>query len=409
MKSVSGAPKSHWFFFAALALLGAVLFCLGCRPALRQEARKPDQALVPVRFFYPKFMDDMDLASLTRAVKRNLVYLYKLPPDHVFQYGSDQFSCRQVRESQEAFLELISEASDPKELSKRIKKEYLIYRAAGRTGNSQVLFTGYFEPILEGSLTPDELFKYPLYQTPDDLIRVDLSSFSEELSGKSIIARIEGKKVLPYFERDQIEDRKVLAGKDLEIAWLKDPVDVAFLQIQGSGRLQLKQGGSMGVGYAAKNGRPFRSIGRYLLDKGLLSRDELSMQRIRRFLAEHPEMLDEVLNHNPSYVFFRVLGDGPVVGNISVPLTPGRSLALDYRLFPKGALAFIALEKPVISDTGEITGWKNFSRFVLNQDTGGAIRGAGRADLFWGSGPYAEVAAGHTKHDGDLYILMKKP
>jgi len=409
MKSVSGAAKIRWVFFVALVLLGAVLFCLGCRPALREEARAPDQALVPVRFFYPKFMDDMDLASLTRAVKRNLVYLNKLPPDHMFQYGSDQFSCRQVRESQEAFLELISEASDPKELSKRIKKEYRVYRAAGRTGNSQVLFTGYFEPLLEGSLTPDEWFKYPLYQKPDDLIRVDLSPFSEELRGKSIIARVEGKNVLPYFERAQIEDRKVLAGKDLEIAWLKDPVDVAFLQIQGSGRLQLKQGGSMGVGYAAKNGRPFRSIGRYLLDKGLLSREELSMQRIRRFLAEHPEMLDEVLNHNPSYVFFRVLGDGPVVGNISVPLTPGRSLALDYRLFPKGALAFIALEKPVINDTGEITGWKNFSRFVLNQDTGGAIRGAGRADLFWGSGPYAEVAAGHTKHDGDLYILIKKP
>ena len=256
-------------------------------------------------------------------------------------------------------------------------------------------------------------YKFPLpgikVFTPDDLIRIDLSPFSEELRGKSIIARVEGKNVLPYFERDQIEDRKVLAGKDLEIAWLKDPVDVAFLQIQGSGRLQLKQGGSMGVGYAAKNGRPFRSIGRYLLDKGLLSREELSMQRIRRFLAEHPEMLDEVLNHNPSYVFFRVLGDGPVVGNISVPLTPGRSLALDYRLFPKGALAFITLEKPVIGDMGEITGWKNFSRFVLNQDTGGAIRGAGRADLFWGSGSYAEVAAGHTKHDGDLYILIKKP
>lgn len=408
MKSVFGVEKTRRFFFIALTIT-VILFCIGCRPALRQEARVPDQALAPVRFFYPKFTDDMDLSSLIRAVKRNLVYLNKLPPDHIFKYGSDQFSCRQVRESQEAFLEMISDVSDPRELGKRIKKEYLVYRATGRTGNRQVLFTGYFEPLLEGSLAPDASFKYPLYQPPDDLIKIDLSPFSEELRGKSIVARIEGKKVLPYFERAQIEHSKVLAGKDLEIAWLKDPVDVAFLHIQGSGRLQLKQGGSLGVGYAAKNGRPFRSIGRYLLDKGLLSREELSMQRIRRFLSDHPEMLDEVLNHNPSYVFFRVLGDGPVVGNIGVPLTPGRSLALDYRLFPKGALAFIELEKPVINDTGEITGWKNFSRFVLNQDTGGAIRGAGRADLFWGSGPYAEVAAGHTKHDGDLYVLIKKP
>ncbi len=409
MKSVFGKAKIHWVFFSALVLFGALLFSLLFRPSLRQEARAPGQALEPVRFFYPKFMDDMGVPSLTRAIERNLVYLNKLPSDHMFQYGSDQFSCRQVRETQEAFLELISNVSDPKALRKRIKKEYRAYRAAGRIGNRRVLFTGYFEPLLEASLTPDASFKYPLYKPPEDLIKVDLSPFSEALRGKSIVARIEGKKVLPYFERAQIENSKVLAGKGLEIAWLKDPVDVAFLQIQGSGRLQLKQGGRLGVGYAAKNGRPFRSIGRYLLDKGLLSRKELSMQRIRRFLSDHPERLDEVLNHNPSYVFFRVLGDGPVVGNIGVPLTPGRSLALDYRLFPKGALAFISLEKPVVNDKGKITDWKDFSRFVLNQDTGGAIRGAGRADLFWGSGPYAEVAAGHTKHDGDLYILIKKP
>ena len=132
------------------------------------------------------------------------------------------------------------------------------------------------------------------------------------------------------------------------------------------------------------------------------------MQSIRRYLSEHPEILEEVLNHNPSYVFFGLMENGPF-GNIEVPLTPGRSVALDSRIFPKGALCFISAEKPVIDSNDEITGWTKFSRFVLNQDTGGAIKGAGRADIFWGSDGHAELAAGHMKHDGNLYILIKKP
>ena len=132
------------------------------------------------------------------------------------------------------------------------------------------------------------------------------------------------------------------------------------------------------------------------------------MQSIRGFLATHPSLVQDILNYNPSYVFFRVLEKGPL-GNIGVPLTPGRSIALDSRLFPKGALAFISCQKPTINNNGTITGWKAFSRFVLNQDTGGAIRGAGRADIFWGNGQYAEIAAGHMKHEGELYLLMKKP
>jgi membrane-bound lytic murein transglycosylase A len=139
-----------------------------------------------------------------------------------------------------------------------------------------------------------------------------------------------------------------------------------------------------------------------------MEKEDMSMQGIRRYLSEHPEIIDDVLNQNPSYIFFRTLENGPL-GNINIPVTPERSLALDVRLFPKGALAFISCQKPIVNDQEEITGWRKFSRFVLNQDTGGAIKGAGRADLFWGSGPYAEIAAGHLKHDGELYILIKKP
>ncbi|MCD6305341.1 MAG: MltA domain-containing protein, partial [Deltaproteobacteria bacterium] len=162
------------------------------------------------------------------------------------------------------------------------------------------------------------------------------------------------------------------------------------------------------VGYSASNGLEYRSIGKYMVSNGLMPLEQISMQAIRIYLKEHPETLKKILYFNPSYVFFERRYTGPL-GNLQVPLTPGRSLALDARLFPKGALAFISCKKPCVNSRGDITGWKDFSRFVLNQDTGGAIKGAGRADIFWGSGPYAEAAAGHLKHEGELYILIKKP
>ena len=389
-------------------LLLTAISLFGCYPALQREAERPEDTLIPVRYFYLTFKDDIHPESLILALKRNLEYLNRLDPDEVFHYGPHQFTCQQVRQSQEYFLTLLQKNLSPDQLNEKIRKYFRVYRAAGRVGNNKVLFTGYFEPILDASLTKDNTFKYPIYRKPDDLVKIDLSLFSERLKGQSIIARVEGKKVLPYYSRYHIEVQRALEGRNLEIAWLKDPIDVAFLHIQGSGRLRLADNTSVLVGYAASNGRPYRSIGRYLLERGLMEREQMSMQGIRRYLTHYPEIIEEVLNHNPSYVFFQRLDSGPL-GNINVPLTPGRSLALDARLFPKGALCFISCQKPLVNNRGDITGWSAFSRFVVNQDTGGAIKGAGRADLFWGNGPYAEVAAGHLQHDGALYVLIKKP
>jgi membrane-bound lytic murein transglycosylase A len=380
----------------------------GCYPALQKGALRPEEALRQVRLFSPKFRDDMDPDSLSLAVRRNLEYLNRLAPETVFRYGTHDFTCQQVRESQEAFLKLLSKGLDAGKLSREIRKQFRVYRATGRVGNTRVLFTGYFEPVYEGSLIPDQTFRCPLYRQPDDLIRIDLSPFGERFEGETLVARIEGKWVLPYYSRYQIEAERALEGKGLEIAWLKDPVDVAFLHIQGSGRLKLPDGRDLSVHYQVSNGRPYRSIGRYMIEKGFLAREEMSMQAIRRYLSDNPGIRDEVLNTNPSYVFFRKGENGPF-GSLGVSLTPGRSVALDPRVFPRGALGFISTRKPLVNDQGEIIGWTDFSRFVLNQDSGGAIKGAGRADIFWGSGPYAEVAAGHLQHDGDLYILIKKP
>ncbi len=379
---------------------------LGCYPALEKKAQRPEDTLIPIRFFYPTFRDDMDPESLILALKRNTEYLNRLDPNKLFYYGPHKFTCQQIKESQEAFIKLITKNLDHNQLNKKIRKNFQVYRAAGRVGNNKVLFTGYFEPIFDGSLVPDDTFKYPLYKKPDDLVKIDLSLFSNKFKGQKIIARIEEKRVLPYYSRYQIEVENMLKGRNLEIAWLKDPVDVAFLHIQGSGRLRLPDSKTISVGYQASNGRPYRSIGRYMFDKGFLTLEQISMQSIRKYLSENPHVTRDVLDHNQSYIFFRILEDGPL-GSMNIPVTPGRSLALDTSLFPQGALAFISCEKPIVNDQGKITGWKKFSRFVLNQDTGGAIKGAGRADLFWGSGPYAELAAGHMKHDGELYVLIK--
>jgi membrane-bound lytic murein transglycosylase A len=381
---------------------------VGCYPVLKKEAQRPEEALRQVRLFSPEFHDDMDRESLTLAIRRNLEYLDRLNPETVFHYGPHDFTIQQVRESQEVFLDLLSKGVDAGQLDKEIRKRFRVYRATGRVGDRRVLFTGYYEPIYEGSLVPDETFRYPLYRPPDDLIRIDLSLFSEKFKGENIVARIEGKKVLPYYSRYQIEAERVLKGKDLEIAWLKDPLDVAFLHIQGSGRLRLPDGKDLMVHYQASNGQPYRSIGRYMIEKGFLGREEMSMQAIRKHLTEHPGVLEEVLNYNPSYVFFRQVDSGPL-GSLDVLLTPGRSVALDSKIFPKGGLGFISCQKPLVNDQGDIIGWTKFSRFVLNQDSGGAIKGAGRADIFWGNGPYAELTAGHLQHEGDLYILIKKP
>ena len=394
--------------FLFVVLLLTVANALGCYPALKKEAERPEDALRQVRLFYPKFIDDMDMDSLILSINRNIEYLNRLDPETIFHYGPHVFTCQQVRESFEAFLNLLSKGLDPDQLSREIRETFQLYRATGRVKKGRVLFTGYYEPIYEGSLSPDETFKYPLYRLPDDLIRVDLSLFNEKFKGESIVARIAGKKILPYYSRYQIEAERALKGKGLEIAWLKDPIDVAFLHIQGSGRLRFPNRNDLLVHYQASNGQPFRSIGRYMIEKGFLVREETSMQAIRKYLTENPEALDEVLNHNPSYIFFQQVENGPL-GSLGVLLTPGRSIALDPKIFPKGGLGFISCRKPLLNDQGEIVGWDRFSRFVLNQDSGGAIKGAGRADIFWGSGPYAELTAGHMQHDGDLYFLIKKP
>lgn len=379
----------------------------GCQPLPRRPIFGPSNALKPISYFYPDFLDDMDQDSLKLAIRRNLVYLKKLDPEHVFSYGTISVTCRQVIQTQQRFIELFSTIRTHADIQKILRKEFVVLKARGLDGKGTVLFTGYFEPTYEASLVKNQVFHYPIYRIPEDLVKVDLALFRKKYRGQKLVGRISGQTLIPYYSRDEIDFGHALEGKNLEIAWLKDPVDVLFLQIQGSGRLLLPSGNTIQVGYAACNGHPYRSIGRYMIEKGYIDKEHISMQKIREFLHLHPELIAKIFRTNPSYVFFRMLDEGPL-GSIGVPLTPGRSIALDNRLFPEGALGFITSEKPLLDSSGEIKKWVPFSRFVLNQDTGGAIKGPGRADIFWGSGHYAEVAAGHMKHKGKLYILLAR-
>jgi len=387
-------------------LLGACL--AACAPRVPTTEVSPDRALELVGAEHLSLgADDLDRISLEQAVRNSLRYYERLPADTKFRFGRDTVPLERVKRSLETFLALLAESTSWEELAQGVRKRFRIYQAAGKGGNHEVLFTGYYEAIIQGSLTPDELYRFPLYGVPTDMTIVDLEKFRPQYRGIRLVGRCQGNQVVPYFSREEIDTAGALAGKGYELAWVADPVALFFLQIQGSGRIRLVNGDSFRVGYAASNGRPYRSIGGVLIERGVIPPDEMSMQAIRRYLLDHPEETVEVLNTNPSYVFFRKLDEGPL-GSLSVPVTPGRSIATDPTLFPRGALAFIECQKPIFAKDGVITGWQPLARYVLNQDTGGAIRGPARVDLFWGSGPLNQIAAGHLRHEGALFFLILK-
>lgn len=388
-----------------------ILVIAGCvatippEPA-REKLNQPMQQLDV--YAYPDFSDDLNLAGLADGISRSLEYFQRIGPDRTFKFGSDTFSADHIRQSLALFRDFIQTRPSTDELQDFIRANYRVYQSAGRDDYGEVLFTGYYEPHLQGSRYPSSKYTYPIYAKPEDLISIDLSQFAERFAGEKIVARIEENRVTPYYDREQIDSEGILGDRAEILAYVADPVDIFFLHIQGSGKIYLDDGRAINVHYHTANGRPYRSIGKLLIDDDKISREEMSMQKIREYLQAHPDELETVLNHNPSYIFFKIEDEGPL-GSINVKLTPGRSLALDYRLFPKGALVFAETRKPEVTGDGKIAAWGDCRRFMLHQDTGGAIRGAGRGDIFWGNGPYAEIAAGHLKHTGRLYFLVLNP
>jgi membrane-bound lytic murein transglycosylase A len=279
---------------------------------------------------------------------------------------------------------------------------YRVVQKEGRRETDSGLVTGYYEPLLRGSRKSSPAFGVPLYAPPPDLLTIDLGELYPELKGKRVRGRLDGRKVVPYYTRADLERSPALRGQ--EIVWVEDAVAAFFLEVQGSGRVQLNDGTTIRIAYADQNGQPYRSIGRYLVDQGEMTLDQASAQSIRLWVQAHPQRLREVLNANPSVVFFReeALADPSVGprGALGVPLTPGRSIAVDPQFVPLGAPVFLATTQPD-SDVP-------LQRLVMAQDTGGAIRGIVRADFFWGFGDAAGESAGRMRQQGRLWILWPR-
>ncbi len=260
------------------------------------------------------------------------------------------------------------------------------------------LFTGYFEPLLRGSRTRGGDFQTPLHARPDDLVTVELGRFREAWRNERIAGRVVDGALAPYDTRAEI-DQGSLARSARVLAWVADPIDAFFLHIQGSGRVVLAEGGELRAGFAAQNGHAYVPIGRVLIERGVLTREQVSMQSIRTWLAGHPEEARAVLHANPSYVFFRELtGDGPL-GSEGVALTPGRSLAVDRTQIAMGAPIWLDAEDPLDPD-------RRLQRLLVAQDTGGAIRGIVRGDVFWGAGEEAAERAGKMRARGRFWVLL---
>jgi len=282
-----------------------------------------------------------------------------------------------------------------------LRQYFTPYQATNPDGSATGLITGYYEPLLRGSRMRTERYRYPLYTRPDDLIGVELNGLYPELSHRRLRGKLQGSKLTPYYSRGEIDIlQSPLAGK--ELLWVEDIIDLFFLQIQGSGMIRLDNGEQVHVGYADQNGQPYQSIGKTLIERGELTADKASMQGIKEWARRNLDKVRDLLNSNPSYVFFRELPNGlsGPLGALGMPLAAERSIAVDPRYIPLGAPVFLSATYPNSA--------KPLRRLMLAQDTGGAIKGAVRADFFWGAGPDAGRQAGAMKQQGKLWVLLPK-
>jgi peptidoglycan lytic transglycosylase A len=354
---------------------------------------------------HPVIADDLDRGSLRLALQRSLEFLQKVPPQRILGEWPRKVTAQEIKDSLVLFLRGVDSVRESRALNGWFNSKFELFPVARAPG--EVLFTGYYRPVLHASLSMDQRYRFAIYGRPRDLIEADLVSLVPKRQIERVVGRVDGDRWLPYFSRAEIDRSGILSGKGYEIAWVDDPVELFFLHVQGSGLLRFADGTVRAIGYAASNGKPYRSIGKVLADNGKMPMEEVTMQRLKRYLNDYPEQREALLDANERYVFFRFMKAG-VVGSLDVPLTPGRSIATDARLFPKGALAFVATEEPVLDRSGRLKGWKPLTRFVLNQDTGAAIAGRGRVDLYFGSGDQAGAAAGMMKSQGSLYFVLEK-
>ncbi|MEQ9190211.1 MAG: MltA domain-containing protein [Alphaproteobacteria bacterium] len=347
----------------------------------------------------PGWSDD-DIAAAAPALAASCGRLMTLAANSVVGDGAAarpatawQRACRTLPEGV---------AGDGAALRRWLTAHFDLYEASTGGGAADGLFTGYFEPELRGARTRGGAYQWPLYGRPPELVSVDLGLFRPALKGERIAGRVEGGRLVPFASRAEVR-RGALAGRGLEIVWVDDPVDAFMLEVQGSGRVVLPDGAILRLGYDGQNGHAYVAIGAVLVRRGDLRREDVTLPAIRAWLAEHPDQALALLDENPSVVFFAERGEGGPLGSQGVALTAGRSLAVDRRFVPLGTPLWLAAEHPLAGD-----GAAEIRRLVVAQDTGGAIKGPVRGDLFWGAGEAAERAAGLMKSPGRYWLFLPK-
>jgi membrane-bound lytic murein transglycosylase A len=381
---------------AVLLLSGPAISASACDTALKQVAAGS----------MPLFLDDSALQDLQKSVERSMIALGRIDSEQQFSLCGRIYSVPGLQKSMAAFLRGVESYTNEADFQGFLFDNFDVCQAQGSDGAGRMLVTGYYEPFFAGSLIRKSPFVYPLYQVPPDLV---VPAENQDGNGGG---RMEGGRFVPYWTRAEIEKGDLLQGQ--EIVYLADPVDVFILHVQGSGRIRLTDGSVRKVHFAASNGRRYQSIGRLLVDRGIMTLEEVTMPKIVSYLHDHPDEMQSILHHNDRYIFFSLSpaegetnNEGPA-GSMGQPLTAGRSLAVDSKCFPAPMVGYLETDLPVFANDGALSGWKSLHRFVVNQDTGAAIRGPGRVDLFLGGDEYAARAAGVMKQPGALYFLVLK-
>lgn len=397
MKNI--CPIKNRAFYQKCSLLLAFSLLSGC--ALFVKPPEPTiEKLSAEEVNSYAWEDDQDYEGMSLAVQESIRYYSRLSPSRRFNYGGTFYSPEEMTVSLTLFLNIIR-SFQGEERMKHLREKFLFFESRNIHGDA--FFTGYYEPVLDGGHEPTGELRTPVYATPEDLVEADLGQFREQWKNETIYGRIEGKRFIPYDSREEIMYKESLKDRAEPLAYVNE-IELFFLQIQGSGLIRFPDGSLTRINYASQNGLPYRAIGKFLKDR--IPADEMSMQSIKAYLYENPDNVRKILSYNPSYTFFRKVDQGPL-GDIEVPLTPGRSIAMDRRSVPRGGLAFIETKIPVFKNKN-IMEWKSLKRFVLVQDTGGAIRDHGRVDIFFGNGEDAEMIAGHMKQNGRTFLIVAR-
>ena len=343
----------------------------------------------------PKYIDeDKSLDKLLESTQNSFLYTQSLSPDQTLLFGADVYTRSEMIDSLKMIIDFLKDRPDAQAFNSFLHAHFLAYRAP-----NDVLFSSYYVHSLKASLAKTDQFHYPIYARPKDLV---------ERGGS--IGRISDGRLIPYFTRRAIDSEHALANQGLEIAWADNPLDVLFLQIQGSGFIETPQGKRYHIRYAGNNGKPYSSVGKTIIQSGAIAQQQFSRSLMIQYLNSLEEKKrQEILNTNERYIFFELMpASTPVRGSLKVPLTPERSIASDPKIYPPGALAFIQTQQPKLDASNIPVSTQPLNRFVFNQDEGGAIKGESRIDYFAGEGKRAETFAQNMWYKGTLYFFIKK-